>query len=96
MIQAQEISSVLHQMAQLLLNGSWEQWADAYDKLSKKIILEPEETAREILASYGGMGSLNDVVLTKNGNPLNDENIQFDVLRSRLSVLCNRLLSSQN
>ena len=37
---------------------------------------------------YGGMGSLNDVVLYRNGQPLIEENIAFSALKSELFDLC--------
>lgn len=40
---------------------------------------------------YGGMGSLNDIVLYKNGQPLIAENDEFDALRTELYNLCREI-----
>ncbi|WP_371868804.1 DUF6966 domain-containing protein [Pseudoduganella ginsengisoli] len=79
-------------MATLLRIGERHDWTATYENLATQIAVDPQETASRILASYGGMGSLNDVVLQRNGKPLLDENEQFDALRIRLHMLCSKLL----
>lgn len=91
-----EIQSTLTEMAELLRFGSYGDWADVYDILAQKILTSPSETSRRILASYGGMGSLNDVCLVRNGEVLRAENNQFGSLRSRLHALCLRQLTELN
>ena len=39
---------------------------------------------------YGGMGSLNDIVLYVNGRLSIEENNEFDVLRAQLYDLCKK------
>lgn len=90
----EEIQSVLSEMATLLRLGYRQDWADIYEHRGKKIAVAPQETCRKILASYCGMGSLNDVVLQKNGKMLQAENEQFDGLRSLLHALCSQYLAS--
>lgn len=89
----ESIQTVLLEMASLLRNYYDASWGDVYDRLAQSIMLSPQDTARRILASYGGMGSINDVVLTSGGQPLREENLRFDTLRSRLSQLCLQSLS---
>lgn len=84
----ESIQTVLLEMVLLLRNYYDASWGDVYDRLAQSIALSPQDTARRILASYGGMGSINDVVLTSGGQPLREENRRFDMLRSRLSQLC--------
>lgn len=85
--------TVLIEMASLLRTYYDTGWGDAYEKLANCIALSPDETARRILASYGGMGSINDVVLTSAGRPLIEENRRFGLLRSQLWRLCLNSLS---
>ena len=65
------------------------------DELTRSLALaatlvrnDPEGSARGIRSMYGGMGSLNDVVLYRNGQPLIEENIAFSALKSELFDLC--------
>lgn len=88
-----DVRTVLLEMASLLRKHYDARWGDVYEKLARSIMIAPEDTARTILASYGGMGSINDVVLTLDGKPLVEENRRFDTLRSRLSQLCLTSLS---
>lgn len=90
----EEIQSVLSEMATLLRVGYRQDWADIYEHLGKQIAVAPQAACRKILGSYGGMGSLNDVVLQKNGKMLQAENERFDSLRSLLHVLCSEYLAS--
>lgn len=87
-----EVQAILQEMGRLLRIGSCNDWAVTYENLSRQIAITPNETARRILASYGGMGSLNDIVLQSKGVILQHENEQFDALRSRLYLLCTQLL----
>lgn len=43
------------------------------------------------LRMFGGMGSLNDVVLHRDGQPLKAENDQLDLMRSRAWTMADRL-----
>lgn len=87
-----EIQTTLLNMARLLRIGSSLDWSSTYEDFAQKIVVNPEDTARRILASYGGMGSLNDVVLQINGEMLRNENEEFDAMRSRLYLLCTQLI----
>ena len=75
-------------MAELLRIGELYDWANAFEKLRKEIAIDPAETVYRIRISYGGMGSLNDIVLHKNGRPLIAENNEFDALNTELYDLC--------
>lgn len=44
-----------------------------------------------ILGAYGGMGSLNDLVLHRSGESLTTENDQLDALRAKVWNLAHRL-----
>lgn len=43
---------------------------------------------KKIMAMYGGLGSLNDVILYEGNKPLIAENTEFDALRTELYDLC--------
>ena len=75
-------------MVQLLRLGGFEDWAGALEKHHDDIASEPNITKGRILSLYGGMGSLNDLVLYNKGVLLAKENSELDVLRSQLYELC--------
>jgi len=89
-----EIQSTLTEMAGLLRSGSYEDSADVYESLAQRVFFSPDEINRRILASYGGMGSINDVCLVRNGEVLQTENMQFASLRTHLHALCLQHLAS--
>lgn len=78
-------------MAELLRFGSRDDWANALEKFRGEIGNSPNAAAGRILSMYGGMGSLNDLVLYRNGQPLFAENIELDALRSELYQHCHEI-----
>jgi len=88
MIDIKKIQIILARMAELLRIGGRNDWAQALDSHNKNISQEPDATAARILSMYGGMGSLNDLVLYKDGGVLVKENGELDDLRSQLYSLC--------
>lgn len=88
MINVQEIQATLARMAELLHLGGIYNWADALEKLKNEIIQDPAAASAKILSMYGGMGSLNDLIIYRNGQPLTRENNELDALRSKLHALC--------
>jgi hypothetical protein len=91
MINVQELVLVLTRMTELLRLGSRGNWGDALEKHRSALSTDLTATASRILAMFGGMGSLNDVVLYKDGQPMGNENRELDSLRSRLYDLCRGL-----
>jgi len=87
----QKIETILARMAELLRIGEDYDWANAFEKLREQIATDPDEAAYRIRISYGGMGSLNDIVLHRNGQPLTTENDEFDALRMELYNLCREI-----
>lgn len=75
-------------MTELLVLADVNDWARALGVLEKKITLDPNAVIFEIKSLYGGMGSLNDIVLFSGGKLLTKENIEFDALRGALFDLC--------
>ena len=89
MINVQELEVVLTSMAELLRLGSHGNWGDALEKHRSALLTNPTATASGILRMFGGMGSLNDVVLYyKDGLLMAKENRELAALRSRLYDLC--------
>lgn len=91
MTSIQDIESVLEKMEALLRLGARDTWADALEVHRFELRAAPSSAVAEILAMYGGMGSLNDLVLYRAGQPLPKENNELDELRSELYELCQRL-----
>jgi hypothetical protein len=84
----QRIQAVLARMTELCRVGGVGTWASALEKARNAISTEPDATVSEILSMYGGMGSLNDIILYADGQPLIPENTELDELRSTLYSLC--------
>jgi len=82
-----EIRSVLLRMSELLLLSGLDDWAHELIRLARKADSGYFAVRPDIRQMYGGMGSLNDVVLYKSGRVLQQENDEFDVLRERLYEL---------
>lgn len=75
---------VLERMAELAEAGGAPQAARALVTTAAQVAHDPAEGARAINAMFGGAGSLNDIVLYRDGQPLAAENAEFDALRSEL------------
>jgi hypothetical protein len=88
MMNIQKIESVLSRMRDLLIAGAISDWASALDGCRSDLSVDPVSVRSRILAMYGGMGSLNDLVLYRNGQPMVRENNELDALRSELYSLC--------
>lgn len=78
-------------MAELLRIDGSSDWANALEKSRREIATDPVAISAQIRGMYGGMGSLNDIVLYKNGQPLIAENDEFDALRMELYNLCREI-----
>ncbi len=84
----QKIEKVLSEMSTLLDQNMETSWARYIDELLYRINIESDNTIIDIKALFGGMGSLNDLVLSKDGKPLAHENNKLDELRKELYKLC--------
>lgn len=91
MTNIEQIKSTLARMNQLLNSNGYSEWANSIKKLHDQIDGDPYYITRNILRLYGGMGSLNDIVLYKDGQPPIKENNEFDELRSKLYHLCHQI-----
>lgn len=88
MTNIQNIQEILLRMTQLLRLGGRVDWADALDQFDSEIVSDPSTTIGRILSLYGGMGSLNDIILYNNGALLVNENNEFDTLKTQLYERC--------
>lgn len=84
----QKIDALLLQMIDLLRYGGANDWASLLEELRCEMHAEPSDAASKILSLFGGMGSLNDVVLYKNGVPLVAENDELFKLSALLFESC--------
>ncbi|WP_445494463.1 DUF6966 domain-containing protein [Photorhabdus sp. SF281] len=83
-----KIKEILKEISALLYQNAASDWADCIDELCSQINTDPDEAVANIKRLYGGMGSLSDLVFSKNGVPLRDETNQLDELRKELYILC--------
>ncbi|WP_336707327.1 MULTISPECIES: DUF6966 domain-containing protein [unclassified Cedecea] len=74
----------MERMATLLELGGYAEWSVSIFKLAKKYVIDPDSTKHTFRNFYGGMGSLNDLVLYRNGKILISENNELDQIRSDL------------
>ncbi|WP_434082301.1 DUF6966 domain-containing protein [Achromobacter deleyi] len=92
MIKNSDIDAVLKRMIELLSLGAFDDWAVMLEKIKVEFDMDQKYMASRLLSLYGGMGSLNDVVLYNSHQPLVAENNEFDGLRTRLYELCKKLV----
>jgi hypothetical protein len=87
MTKLQQIDTALARMIELLDLGYSGDWAATLERHRASLASDMAGTARRIHGMYGGMGSLNDIVLFKDGHVLHQENDEFNTLRARLYEL---------
>lgn len=82
-----ELLGCIKRMAELLTACNQHQWGFALTSALNQSSGN-QNVERIILSLYGGMGSLNDVVLYKDGEPNLAINEEFDTLRTKVFDLC--------
>lgn len=82
------VTPILMRMADMTRQSGLEDWAGAFDRLRLQVAADTEGARINIRALFGGMGSLNDLVLQRDGIALVVENDEFDMLREELYQLC--------
>lgn len=83
-----EINAIMRRMSALLIAGNKEAWAVRLDEYRAELSHDYDFALSQIVGLYGGMGSLTDIVLYSNGQPLIAENNELAKLRTRLYELC--------
>ncbi len=84
----EEAQKILRKIAELLRYGDVADWAEALESLERDMSADPERVFAQIPRLYGGVGSLNDIVLYRRGRLLGPESNELDALRVRLHSLC--------
>ena len=77
-------------MESMLRKDVFEAWANILADHNRHIDDDPEEVIYRILRLFDGMGSLNDIVLQKNGERRVEENETFSGLKNKLYDMCTR------
>ncbi|WP_282808192.1 DUF6966 domain-containing protein [Hafnia alvei] len=80
----QSVKEKMERMAALLALGGYQDWSSSIFNLAKKYESDPDFTRHSLLGFYGGMGSLNDLVLYRDGKVLINENEELEQLKSDL------------
>ncbi|GLO49147.1 hypothetical protein D3C76_658740 [compost metagenome] len=83
-----QIIQTMVRISELLRLGNEDEWATRVDQYRKELPNDSSHILSKILRLYGGMGSLSDVVLYRNGQPLISENNELAELRTKLYELC--------
>ena len=79
-----EISDLLDEAAGLFAGANMERWAAAMKRAQGEVHQDLSRGAGLLRGMFGGMGSLSDVVLHRDGIPLAEENDRLDAIRARL------------
>ncbi|MCH4878224.1 hypothetical protein EQV97_12605 [Pseudomonas sp. TMW22090] len=83
-----EISATMTRIAELLRKGEKLEWAKRIEQYNSELQRDAAHTLSKIITLFGGMGSINDLVLYFNGQPMIKENNELDMLLSKLHNLC--------
>jgi hypothetical protein len=81
-------------MADLLTEYGEQSWGSALGRLAQEYADDPTGIARKVLAFFGGMGSLNDLVLHRDGNMARGASETLDGLRREVYDACRKLLDT--
>lgn len=87
----QALASVMHDLEDFLRDQGQDHWAESVGHSARLIDRSDAYGLERFLGLFGGMGSLNDLVLWREGDPLRAENERLDELLSRAWTLAKRL-----
>lgn len=73
------------------LEGFNDEWASKIRKAADEVASSDAHGLRRFLGFFGGMGSLNDLVLSRDGKPLGWENVQLAALTRKAWHLAQEL-----
>lgn len=85
------ISAILTRMSALAQRGNSGNVGASLERAVALVERDAQEGANAVVGMYGGMGSLNDIILYEGEKPLVEENEEFDTLRSKLYERCQDL-----
>ncbi|NWC93016.1 MULTISPECIES: DUF6966 domain-containing protein [unclassified Pseudomonas] len=83
-----KIMEIMNRISELLRVSDEDEWALRIDEYRIELPKDTTYVLSKIAALYGGMGSLNDIVLYRNGQPMIAENNELHKLRSELHERC--------
>ncbi len=89
--EVEELALTLQQMASLLRSNGNVGWAGKLDRCREIIGNSDFYGVSRLLSLYGGMGSLNDIVLERDGVMLIDKNERFAALKEKAWLIAERL-----
>ena len=82
------LENIIHEIKILLQRNPTPIWTDCFSKLHEEVLWYKEmydiDFIIKIRNLYGGMGSFNDLVLSKNYIPLIEENNKLEKLKAEL------------
>jgi hypothetical protein len=84
MIDSSKLIVTLQKIAVLTRGANALRWAEQIDQLTIEMATDPEQAAYKCRQLFGGMGSINDLVLMQGGHVLFDANEQLESLRKTL------------
>jgi len=95
MTPAETLVDTLSRMIDLLRSAGRENWVTTLETCRARAGDDVQGAARQVLSLFGGMGSLNDLILYRAQRPLIAENVELDALRERLHHACRQALQGQ-
>lgn len=78
------IQQLLQKISFLLAENNEKNWAEQFGSFRVKLETDYAQTLHEIKRVFGGAGSLNDLVLQRNGQMLTCENNELNTLLDQL------------
>lgn len=89
----QALSDAMHELERLLRDQRQFHWADNVARCVQSVDRSDAYGLRSFLTLFGGMGSLNDLVLWRTDMTLGEENDRLQTLTSAAWEIANRLNS---
>lgn len=83
-----EEKKYLKSIAELLRDNGIHNLAQSLDNLRARADQDPDQFIDDVKRLFGGMGTLNDIVLSKDGKPLIEENDRLEEFRDKLYSAC--------
>ncbi|MNJ40289.1 DUF6966 domain-containing protein [Pseudomonas alkylphenolica] len=83
-----EVVALMTRISELLRLGGRIEWAECIEQYWSQLLLDTDQALSNIMMLYGGMGSINDIVLYRDGLPMIEENNELHVLLSKLYDCC--------
>jgi hypothetical protein len=80
-----QLNETIQKITSLLVASDEKYWAELFENILDRLQKEEKsQVCRQILALFGGSGSINDLILYQNGVPILEWNDSFATLKSEL------------